>query len=71
MKVEISVIRKTEYTSIVEMDKPTYDRIKAGLDSNIRTTRREAEKDANARIDVKDWQDDDLDSVELFQPIDV
>ena len=68
MKVEISVIRKTTYTSLVEMEPATFYRIKNGLDSSSRDERRAAEKDANRRIDTKDWQDDDLDSVEEFKP---
>lgn len=70
MKVIISVIRKTEYTSIVEMDEAKFNRIRDGLNASRRTDRatvRLAEKEANSLIDTKDWQDDDLDSVEQFE----
>lgn len=68
MKVIIRVVRKTEYASIVEMDNVTFDNLKRDLDGG-RVERMRAEKDLNRRIDVKDWQDDDFDSLEEFDPL--
>lgn len=68
MKVIIRVVRKTEYASIVEMDKLTFDRLKLELDGNLQSVKK-AYKDLNRRIDTKDWQDDDFDSLEEFEPL--
>lgn len=68
MKVLISVIRKTQYSSIVEMDESTFKRIGKGLDAPSRVERESAEAEANRRIDTKDWQDDELYSVDQFEP---
>lgn len=67
MKVLIRVIRETEYASIVEMDKAAYDQLQKDLEGSPKE-RMLAEKDLNGRIDVKDWQDDCLRSVEEFAP---
>lgn len=68
MKVIITVIRKTRYTSIVEMPEATFARIENDLEYGSRVERNKAQKDCNNAIDNKDWQDDDLESVEDFEP---
>jgi hypothetical protein len=66
MKALIRVIRKTEYASIVEMTPQKYERLQHNFGSRFRGIRDGAEKELNKLIDVKDWQSDDLDSVEEF-----
>lgn len=68
MKVLISVVRRTTYTSIVEMSKEEYNRLNKSLDSDDFKKRNEAEETANSLIDVKDWQDDDLSDLLTFEP---
>lgn len=67
MKAIISVTRKTEYSSIVEMDESKFKVLQAGLESRDREVRKAAEKEANGLININDWQDDELDSVEKFE----
>jgi hypothetical protein len=66
MKVTISVTRKTQYSSIVEMDEATFKRLDAALDSGDRAERKKAEQELNNLIDVSDWQDDELDNLDEF-----
>lgn len=65
MKAIITVTRKTTYTSIVEMPQEKYDQLRAALDGD-RAQCKAAEKLLNAKIDVRDWQDDELLDVEEF-----
>lgn len=64
----ISVTRKTKYTSIVEMPEEKFKQIKNDLESKNWPTRRAGEKEADKLVNVNDWQDDDLDSVDEFEP---
>ena len=68
MKVLTRVMRKTEYATIVEMSEEHFKALRTGLESTDRPVRRLAEKEVNKLIDVRDWQDDDLDSIEEFEP---
>lgn len=67
MKVIITINRITEYSSIVEIDRATYDRINKDLDGGRMEINR-ANKELNRMIDVKDWQDDEFHSLEEFRP---
>ena len=67
MKALIRVTRRTEYASIVEMSQEEFHKLTAMLDGD-RTQRREAEKTLNRAIDVRDWQDDNLESIDEFEP---
>ncbi len=69
MKVIITVKRVTTYSSIVEMDGHTFESLKSDLEYPGRTERQRAEREINRRIDTKDWQDDDFESVEEFEPL--
>jgi hypothetical protein len=66
MKATISVTRKTQYSSIVEMDEETFKRLDAALDSGDRVERKKAEQELNNLIDVSDWQDDELYNLDDF-----
>lgn len=66
MKAIITVKRVTEYSSIVEMDEATFERLTYELDLGL-SERRKAEQDLNRRIDTKDWQDDEFDSLVDFK----
>lgn len=68
MKALIRVTRRTEYASIVKMSQQEYDTLAANLRGRDREKRREAEKELNRMIDVNDWQDDDLHSIDEFEP---
>ena len=67
MKILIRVTRSTEYASIVEMTQEKYDELQTAI-AGGGAARRDAEKRLNRMIDVKDWQDDSLDSVDEFEP---
>lgn len=67
MKATITVIRKTEYSSIVEMPEEKFKDLQSRLGSRDRSVHVQAERDLNKLIDVRDWQDDELDSVENFE----
>lgn len=67
MKVKITVNRITTYSSIVEMTQKEFKAIESGLHSSELKDRVEARKKCNHLIDTRDWQDDDLDSVEEFE----
>lgn len=69
MKVKISVVRRTEYCSIVEMTPERFRELDAALDSDNRKDRILARKAVNELIDVKDWQDDELDSIDEFEEL--
>lgn len=64
MKVSITVKRLTTYSSIVEMDEQRFKKLTRALDSDDRTARKNAEKECNHLIDTRDWQEDELESVE-------
>lgn len=67
MKVLITAIRRTEYTSIVEMPEEKFNDLKKRINSRGES-RRKAEEEANRLINVKDWQDDTLHSLDEFEP---
>ena len=67
MKVLSSVTRLTEYTSIVELSEERFKQLDAMLDGG-RVAVKSAEKQINSMIDVRDWQDDELKSVDEFKP---
>ena len=66
MKALIRVTRRTEYASIVDMSEDEFAKLNAMLEGT-REQRREAEKTLNRAIDVRDWQDDDLESIDEFE----
>jgi hypothetical protein len=66
MKVKITVIRRTEYTSIVDMTEEKFTDLHERINSRG-DTRRNAEQEANRLIDVSDWQDDTLHSLDEFE----
>lgn len=67
MKAIVTVKRITTYSSIVEIEPEKFAKLQSELDSGDWKTRRAAEKDVNRLIDVHDWQDDELDSIEQFE----
>ncbi len=69
MKVIISVTRKVQYSSIVEMDEAKFSQLNNDLNSANRSESRAAEKQLNKMINAKDWQDDDFDSVDEFKKL--
>lgn len=68
MKVIISVTRKTEYSSIVEMSEEKYERLKKGWDGPTQKERDAADQEINKLIEANDWQDDELMDVDKFEP---
>ena len=68
MKVIVKVTRLTEYATIVEMTEGRMNELNKGLTNPDRRKRFATEKEVNRLIDTKDWQDDDLHSVELIEP---
>lgn len=69
MKVIISVTRETQYSSIVEMTNEQFDQFQSDLDGSDHKKRSVAEKKLNRLIDVKDWQDDSLTSLDEFEKL--
>ncbi len=67
MKVLIRVKRTTEYASIVEMPEEKFKRISKAIEHGGERGQA-AELEANKLIDVRDWQDDELASMEEFVP---
>lgn len=67
MQVTLSLTRKTQYSKIVEMEESKFKKLESALDGVDRGARREAEKELNRMVTEKDWQDDDLDSVDEFE----
>jgi len=67
MKVIVKVTRLTEYATVVEMTEERMNELNNRLQSTDQRVRRDAEKEANKLIDTKDWQDDDLHSVEPIE----
>lgn len=67
MKALIKVIRKTEYASIVEMSQADFDRLQKSYSKGSRLEQMKAEKELNGLIDTRDWQDDELESVDEFE----
>lgn len=67
MKVLISVTRKVQYASIVEMSKEEYEKLQASCESKNRIERRMAETKLNGMIKVNDWQGDELHSLDGFE----
>jgi hypothetical protein len=67
MKVIISVIRETEYTSIVEMEEDTFFAFKDALESSGKIERTKAETQINRLIDPRDWMDDTFKNLEDFR----
>ena len=63
----ITIKRITEYSSVVEMDKATYDQLNNDLDGG-RVEVNRATKHLNRLIDVKDWQHDEFHCLEEFKP---
>jgi len=68
MKVLITVTRRTQYSSIVEMPEAEFQKLDAALESSDKVERHRAEEKVNRQIDVEDWQDDELHSVDDFKP---
>lgn len=50
------------------MPEEKFKQIKNDLESKNWPTRRAGEKEADKLVNVNDWQDDDLDSVDEFEP---
>jgi len=67
MRAIIKVIRKTEYCSVVDMSQERFDELRKGWDGPTKKERDATDKVLNALIDTKDWQDDELHSVEEFK----
>jgi len=67
MKVLISVIRRTEYTSIVEMSEEDFKKYNNMLDCGSHSESAQASRKLNSLIDTRDWQDDSFDSLEDFR----
>ena len=65
MRVVITVARRTEYTSVVEMSQADFDRLNNALDASSAEAAKAA-KELNALIDTRDWQDDALIAVTDF-----
>jgi archaellum component FlaC len=65
-KAIITVKRLTEYSSIVEMQETTFNRIAKDLEGG-RVEVKRAEKELDRLIDTKDWQDDEFSSLEGFE----
>ncbi len=68
MKVLIRVKRTTEYASIVEMPEEKFKRISKAIEHGGERGQ-VAELEANKLIDVRDWQDDELHSLEEFEAV--
>lgn len=66
MKAVITIKRITEYSSIVEMDEATFERIDKELEGS-RTEENKAHKELNRLINTNDWQDDEFQSLEEFK----
>lgn len=69
MKVRIEVKRSTTYCSYVEMAEEEFKKIEDGLHSPEFGERVEARRKCNKLIDTRDWQDDELESVEEFERV--
>lgn len=69
MKALIRVTRKTEYASIVEMDREEFDRLTAALNGS-RDQKSKSEHELNRMIDIHDWEDDELIDLEEFVEVD-
>lgn len=67
MKAIITVKRITEYSSIVEMDEDTFNRLNQELEEGGNETIRRTERELNKLVDVEDWQDDEFESLEEFK----
>jgi hypothetical protein len=68
MKAIITVVRKTEYSSIVEMSREQFEKFKSRTDGEFgHQDAYKAEAELNRLIDTKDWQSDDFDSLEEFE----
>lgn len=67
MKAIITVIRRTEYSSIVEMTEEEFSKLTHDIDEGTRAEANWAERELNKRIDVKDWQSDEFESLEDFE----
>jgi hypothetical protein len=68
MKVVISVTRRTEYSSIVEMSKSEFKRLSNDLEYGDRAARQAAEETLNRLINTEDWVDDSLAHIDDFLP---
>ncbi len=66
MKVLIHVTRRTEYASIVEMTPETFEKFDIELNACGKRAAA-AEAELNNMIDVDDWQDDSLVSLDAFE----
>lgn len=67
MKAIITVIRETEYTKLVEIEKAEFERIKKDLESGNLIARENAEKKVNKMVGPDDWSDDTLLRVDEFE----
>lgn len=68
MQAIITVKRITEYCSIVEMTQEKYDALQKAIEDGTLAEACAAEQELNKLIDTKDWQGDDFDSLESFEP---
>lgn len=67
MKALIRVTRLTTYASVVEMPQDEFNALKSALDGP-RPDCRTASRTLNDMIDTNDWQSDELEDVEDFEP---
>ncbi len=66
IKVKESVTRSTEYVTITDLSVEAFKRLDAALSSDDYKIRRRAEEEANNLVNVDDWQDDNLESINEF-----
>lgn len=68
MRVFISVTRRTEYAKTIDIPKEEFERLESRLLSTDPVERFRAEREIDGLMRPDDWQDDEVLSVNEFDP---